>query len=344
MCLNGHRLFWARISNQGEIKMENATAPAADVSSDASNVSANAPKADAKPVVKADASPIVKVDENGVGEAPKKIWKLNINGKEVEYDASNEDKLKSDIQKVFGIEEKARTTAQKADMAEKLLQMMQDDPRGFEKQCKIAGIDFEKLAVDILWNKHRLNSLTPEQRELEEYKEKEAERKAAEEEAKKAAEVAEGQRKTQEWAQKFEKDCEAALNLNKIPKTRLSLALIAQYIDAGLTEKKEYTVEQVLPYVARDLKEIHRSTMEQLDGDDLLAYVGETLSNKIAKARVERYKRTTANPVPEKKTVNPNPQNKVDISKLKGRAYWKAMRQMKSEAGIGLHPGAPGNS
>lgn len=328
--------------------MENNAAPAAPVapavSSDASKAPTNASKADAKASApKVDASPAVKVDENGVGEAPKKIYKLNVNGKEVEYDASNEDKLKADLQKVFGIEEKARTTSQKVDMAEKLMGMLQSDPLGFEKQCKLNGIDATKLATEILYNQLRLQNMTPEQRELEEYKEREKEAKALEEQQKAEKEAAEGQRKTQEWAQKFEKECEAALSANQIPKTRLSLALIAQYVDAGLAEKKEYTVEQVLPYVARDLKEIHRATMESLDGDALLSYVGETLSNKIAKARVDRYKRTTANPVPDKKTVNANPQNKTDISKLKGKAYWKALRQQKSEAGIGLHPGAPGN-
>jgi hypothetical protein len=314
------------------------------VSSDASKTPASAPKADNKaPAPKADASPIVKVDENGVGEAPKKIYKLNVNGKEVEYDASNEDKLKADLQKVFGIEEKARTTSQKVDMADKLIGMLQSDPLGFEKQCKLNGIDATKLATEILYNQLRLQNMTPEQRELEEYKEKEKEAAAIKAQEEATAKIAESNKKTQEWAQKFEKECEAAFTANQIPKTRLSLALVAQYVDAGLAAKKEYTVEQVLPYVARDLKEIHRSTMESLDGDDLLAYVGETLSNKIAKARVDRYKRTTANPVPDKKTVNANPQKSADISKLKGKAYWKALRQQKSEAGIGLHPGAPGN-
>jgi hypothetical protein len=328
--------------------MENNATPAVVApipSSDAGKVSAPASKADAASAPKVDASPAVKVDENGVAiAAPKKIFKLNVNGKEVEYDASNEDKLKADLQKVFGIEEKARTTAQKVDMAEKLMGMLQSDPLGFEKQCKLAGIDATKLATEILYNQLRLQSMTPEQRELEDYKQREAEAKALKEQQDAEAKVAESNKKTQEWAQKFEKECEAALNANQIPKTRLSLALIAQYIDAGLADKKEYSVEQVLPYVTRDLKEIHRATMESLDGDDLLSYVGETLSNKIAKARVDRYKRTTANTVPDKKTVSINPQNKVDISKLKGKAYWKALRQQKSEAGIGLHPGAPGNS
>lgn len=332
--------------------MENNVAPAApvaEVSSDAPNTNGTASKADTKAAPKAaDATKsAVKVDENGVAiDAPKKVYKLNVNGKEVEYDASDENKLKNDLQRVFGIEEKARTTAQKADMADKLVEMMQSDPRGFEKQCQKAGIDFEKLAVDILWNRQRLNSMTPEQRELEEYKEKEAVAKAEKERQEADAKVAEGNRKTQEWAQKFEEACTKALTENKVPKTRLSLALIAQYVDAGLKDKKDYTVEQVLPYVQRDLKEIHLSTMGKLEGDELLEYLGETLSNKVAKARVDRYKRTTASTPVEKKPSSTNVEiegQKVDLSKLKGKAYWKALRQMKSAAGIGLHPGAPGN-
>lgn len=327
-------------------------APATDVSSGAAPTGAPAPKADAKPAANAadatkSSAPAVKVDENGVAiDAPKKIFKLNVNGKEVEYDASNEDKLKADLQKVFGIEEKARASASKSDMADKLLGMLQTDPRGFEKQCKLNGIDPTKLATDILYNQIRLQNMSPEQRELEEYKEREKEAAALKTQQEEEAKVAESNKKTQEWAQNFEKQCEAAFKANQIPKTRLSLALVAQYIDAGLAAKKEYTVDQVLPYVARDLKEIHTSTMGKLEGDELLDYVGEAISNKIAKARVDRYKRTTAVAPVEKKPSSTNVEiegQKVDLSKLKGKAYWKALRQMKSAAGIGLHPGAPGN-
>jgi rRNA maturation endonuclease Nob1 len=329
----------------GEPTAAPATPVAPVTSSDVSKAPASTSKADANVAPKAAAAPAVKVDENGVAaDAPKKIYKLNVNGKEVEYDASNEDKMKADLQKVFGIEEKARTTAQKVDMADKLIGMLQTDPRGFEKQCKLAGIDPTKLATDILYNQIRLQNMTPEQRELEEYKEREAESKALKDQQEADAKVAEANQKTQEWAQKFEKACETALKANQIPKTRLSLALIAQYVDAGLAEKKEYSVEQVLPYVARDLKEIHLSTMGKLEGDELLDYLGESLSNKVAKARVDRYKRTTANQPPAGQQSNGNPvKKKDDISHLKGKAYWAALRRQKSEEGIGLHPGAPGN-
>lgn len=302
------------------------------VKSDAAPVKAEAPKA---------AVPPIKVDENGVApEAPKKIWKLKINGKEVDYDASDESKLQRDIQKVYGIEEKAQIAAEKATQAETLMTLLTTDYKGFVKQCKASGIDPDKLATDILYEKIRRDQMTPEQRELEEYKEREAEAEAKRKADEEAAKVAEVQRKTQEWAQKFEKDCETALKANAIPKSRLALALVAQYIDAGLQKKENWTVEQVLPWVQRDLKEIHASTMGKLEGEELLNYLGEELSNRVAKARVERYKKSQAVTQPvQKAATNPNPSNQPDLSKLKGKAYWAALRKMKSEQGIGFLPG-----
>lgn len=303
-----------------------------------------APKVETKP-----ATPPVKVDDNGVateGPKPFKTGKYNVNGKMVEKTWMTEAEMDRDIQKVFGIEEKAKTASEKSDQAEKLMTLLTSDYKGFVKQCKASGIDPDKLATDILYEKIRRDQMTPEQRQLEEYKEKEAEAAAKSKADEEAAKVAENQRKTQEWASKFEKDCEAALKANQIPKTRLSIALIAQYIDAGLKNKQELSVEQVLPYVARDLKEIHASTMDKLDGDELLNYIGESLSNKIAKARVDRYKKNQSVTEPVKKPATNPLSDKVDLDKIlktKGRtAYFKALRELKSEAGIDMFPGRQG--
>lgn len=302
-----------------------------------------APSTPAKVEAPKAAAPAVKVDENGVAaEQPKKIWKLKVNGKDVDYDASDEAKLQRDIQKVYGIEEKAKTAAEKSDQAEKLMTLLTSDYKGFVKQCKASGIDPDKLATDILYEKIRHDQMTEEQRQLEAYKEREVEAAAKAEADEEAAKVAETQRKTQEWATKFEKDCEAALKANQLPKTRLSLALIAQYIDAGLANKQELSVEQVLPYVSRDLKEIHTSTMGKLDGDELLNYLGEELSNKVAKARVARYNKSQAVTTPVQKPPTVGSQTKSAQERLKGkqgRAYWAELRRIKSEEGIGFTPG-----
>lgn len=310
-------------------------APAAPVTPvETAPAKAEAPKVEA---------PAIPVDENGVASQAKKIWKLNVNGKEVEYDASDEGRLQKDIQKVFGIEEKAKTASQKSAEAETLLSMLQSDPKGFAKRCKVAGINAEKLATDILYEQIRLNSLSPEQRELEEYKEREAEAAAKSKADVETAKAAESQRKTQEWAMKFEKDLENALKANQIPKSRLALALAAQYIDAGLAKKQEWTVEQVLPWVNRDLKEIHSSTMGKLDGDELLNYLGEELSNKVAKARVDRYKKSQTVTQPAKAEAPKRTSREESLEKIlktKGRnAYFAEIRRLKSEDGIDMFPG-----
>lgn len=312
----------------------NAT-PAPDASASA------APVAPAKADNAAPATPVTKVDDDGVAaEAPKKVWKLKVNGKDREYDASDEAKIQRDLEKVYGIEEKAKTAAEKSAQAETLMTLLTSDYKGFVKQCKASGIDPDKLATDILYEKLRLDNMTPDQRELEEYKQKEADSLAQKKTEEEAAAKAKVTKATQEWAAKFEKDCTAALAANQLPKTRLSLALIAQYIDAGLANKQEISVEQALPYVARDLKEIHASTMDKLDGEELLNYIGENLSNKIAKARVDRYKKSQNVTEPAKKpAVNPVTSKQKDISHLKGAAYFRALRRQKSEDGIDMFPG-----
>jgi hypothetical protein len=272
-------------------------------------------------------------EEAPIVPVPKRKIKWGETEKEVSFDEAVQL-----AQKAFGIEGKAKEAATKAAQAEALMDMIQNNPREFAKRARAAGLNPEKLATEILYENIELNTLSPEQRELRELKEKqaeqEAERKAAEEAAKKAQIDA----KTKEWAVNFEKELKTALEAKKLPMSRLTLALTAQYIDAGLAQKKELSVEQVLPFVLRDIKNIHASTMGSLEGDALLEYIGEELSNKIAAARVARYKRTQGQP-PTKKEDKPKASLPEDITKLKGKAYWAALRRMKSESGVGAFPG-----
>lgn len=304
-----------------------SVAPAAAEAAPAANEAiVGAPKPSAATVPVTEDAPIVPV-------AKKKI-KWGDTEKEVSFDEAVQL-----AQKAFGIEGKAREAATKADQAEKLMHMLQNDPKGFAKQAKAVGLDPQKLATEILYENIRINSLTPEQRELEEYKAKEAEAAEVAKEAEAAEKAKVADAKTKEWTVNFEKQLEDALKTKGLPKTRLALALTAQYIDAGLKNKKEYTVEQVLPMVMRDMKNMHNDTMGKLDGEDLLAYIGEDIANKIAAARVARYKKGQNAPVVAAPQRTITTEKGVDISKLKGKQYFNALRRMKSEQGIGAFPG-----
>lgn len=292
--------------------------------------------ADPAPVVKETPKPVDGAKNEEVDPATTPVAKRKIKWGDTEKEVSFDEAVQL-AEKAFGIENKARTVASKVEAAEKIMDMLGKDPKGFAKQCKAAGLDPQKLATEILYEQIRLNSLSPEQRELEEYKAKEAEAEAIKKETEEAAKKAQIDKKTQEWGAKFEKELQTALAAKQLPMSRLTLALAAQYIDGGLAQKQEFTVEQVLPYVLRDLKNINMSTFGQLEGEDLLKYLGDDISNKVAAARVARYKKGPVTPAPVVKST-PKAQ-KEDISKLKGNAYFRALRRQKSEAGIGVFPG-----
>lgn len=297
-----------------------------------------APVVDAKPIEKSAPVAAEKIEEIDPSQTP--VQKRKIKWGDTEKEVTVDEAIKL-AEKAFGIEEKARVASEKYKNAEALLDMIQNNPREFAKRCAAMGIDARKAATDILYEQIELNSLSPEQRELKEYKEKEAAAESLRKETEEAAKKADIDAKTIAWSQKFEKELQVALEAKQLPMSRLTLALAAQYIDAGLAQKKEYTVEQVLPYVIRDLKNIHTSTMGSLEGEALLNYIGDDISNKIAKARVERYKKgSIAQPVVSPNQDKSRISQKEDISKLKGKAYWAALRRQKSDAGIDAFPGA----
>jgi len=281
--------------------------------------------------VSAKAGQVEEIDPSKTPVAKRKI-KWGEQEKEISFDEAVQL-----AQKAFGIEEKARVASEKAKSAEAILDMLANNPKEFAKRCRAQGLDPNKLATEILYEQIELNSLSPEQRELKELKEKQAEEEAAKKDLEQKAKEADISKKTQEWGQKFEKDLMTALSAKQLPMSRLTLALAAQYIDGGLAQKKEYTVEQVLPFVLRDLKNINATTFGQLEGEDLLNYIGDDVSNKVAAARVARYKKGQAAPQVQTAPVKSTP--KEDLSKLKGKAYWAALRRQKSEAGIDAFPG-----
>ncbi len=306
----------------------------------AENTSAPAPTESTTPEVTNQAPETAPVIGKEVEEAPiVPIAKHKIKWGDQEKEVTVDEAVQL-AQKAWGIEEKAKTVAQKANQVENILNMIQSDYKGFVKQCLAAGIpkeNVQKLATDILYEQIRLNSLSPEQKELEELKAQQAETQAAEKAKREEMEKAEMDKKTQDWAIKFENELKTALEKKQLPMSRLTLALTAQYIDAGLAEKKDLTVEQVLPFVLRDLKNIHVSTMGSLDGEALLEYIGEELSNKISAARVARYKKgQTQPPAPKKAEPKPLP----DTLKGKtGNAYFRELKRIKTAQGISTFPG-----
>jgi hypothetical protein len=240
-----------------------------------------------------------------VTETPKPFHtaKMNINGKIVEKSWNSLDDMVRDAQKAEGIEAKAQQHAGKVKAAETLIKLLNDPSEAGQRKlvqiCKENNINLEKLMYDLAYNKIQYEKMSPEQRELYDLKQKEADRQQIENEEKERVETEAKAKKVSEWQQRFEKECIAALQSKQVPSSRLSLALIAQYADAALSNKQEVNVDDIIPFVQRDLQQLNQQTLMTLEGKALLDYLGPELLAKISKAKVTDYKDTVLTPKKE---------------------------------------------
>jgi hypothetical protein len=263
--------------------------------------------------------------------APFKKYTFDANGKKVEKVYNTEEDVRLALQKSLGIEEKMSEHTQKVKAAEELVSILQStDPNAwkkFIKQCQANGIDAKKFATEILYDDIEWNKLTPEQQELRKFKEKEAEQLEAEElkkqEALKVQEAEAEQlkeRKAQEWAKQFEAKCVEVLKSKQLPNTKLSISLVAHYMEAGLKQKQEYTLEQIIPYVQRDLKSLQKQTYDSLDGQALLDWLGPEIVEKITKAKVAKHNKggkVFPDKEPEKVVLPPKEKTKTIKQRLR---------------------------
>jgi hypothetical protein len=233
-------------------------------------------------------------------KAPYKKYTFNLNGKQVEKSWDSEEAMQRDLQKTFGIEEKAQSNAAKIEAAEKLLDYVQGkdpaDYKKFVKLCKENQIDYKKFASDILYDEIEDGNLTDEQRELKSYKEREADAQAEKDaDAAKVAESEKEQRKERD-IKAFEKEMSDALAGGGYPKTRLTLGILSNYVEAADAANQESgskivkSVAELLPFVKRDLIQLQQETFGALQGKALLEALGPELLEKITQAKVTDYK------------------------------------------------------
>lgn len=320
-------------NNQAPVVNKNVTPPEVDTLNQSRTTKPTGSKETAKPAqntAKVDPKTNKPVEAAKNQPKPFKTGKYNLNGKWVEKTWMTEAEMDRDLQKTFGIEEKAQQTAAKVEMAEKLLDYIQGkdpaDYKKFVKLCKDNGIDHKKFASDILYDEIEDSNLTPEQRELKVYKEREAEEQAERDAIKAKDDEKANTVKKQQDIQKFEKEMADALAKGGYPKTRLTVGILAQYVEAADAANKESgqkvvsSVEQLLPFVKRDLIQLQQETFGSLEGNALLEAIGPDLLERITKAKVKDYKDEQFKP-----KVQPKPKVNKNVS-LKDNSFLKRMK------------------
>ena len=230
----------------------------------------------------------IKSSVNQEAKPAPRSHKLKVDGMELEL--SEEEVLKraqmaSSASKRFedAAKLKKEVDTLKAKLKENPLAFLEDQSLGLsEDQVRNA---FEN------WYKEKYidpSRLTPEQqeaaklkKELESYKKQDETRKAE-------AEKVRVQKETEHWTQVWQQRIVEGMAKADLPKNELAVGLIAQQLRNAAEAGIEIPIEAAAGLVKDRLSNISKHFMAQMDGDQLIKFVGEELVNKIRKADLAR--------------------------------------------------------
>lgn len=301
-----------------------AAAVSAKMAAATTATTASAPKAETKTVLKEAPVPVAAKVEPTAAE--KKLWKLKVDGKEVDFDASDEEVLKREVTKSLGAGKRFEEAATMRKEAEAFYAMLKRDPVRVLSDPRF-GHDVKKLAEEIVWNNMQEAALTPEQRrqrdvdaELKKYKDAETASKAEAEKQQAAA-------LQEHYEIDFNNKIMSALEAGGVPKTKGTVRRMAYYLQQAIGHNLDLTPTDLVAQVRKDYQEEHREMYATAEGDSLMSIVGEELAAKIRKADIKRLK--TTQPEEHRKQAKQVPRKSRDNSerKLSGDEWREALHK-----------------
>jgi hypothetical protein len=245
--------------------------------------------------------------------------KLKVKGKEIEVDES---KYHEYAQKGAAATETWQEAARMKKEADALRARLKQDPYSVLSDPEF-GLDLDKLAEDRVWAKIQAEQeklLPPEERQrlqekrlLEKYQKEEAERKEQETQA-----------KSQQMREHFKKDYDEkiakALGAAKIPKNVRSVKRMTDYMLLDVEEGIAKDPSEYVAMVEQDYIDDIQHMLNDLDGDQLLRFLGPNFVKKFREADVKSVRTTTPQEghtfVPGKGMVKQQP-----VKKLSGKDW-----------------------
>lgn len=283
------------------------------------------PKADPKP------EPDAKAPE-GMTAAEKKIWKLKADGEEFDFDATDEEAVKREIMKARGADKRFQSAAALKKQAETFFEMIKNpatlkqvlaDPR--------IGVDVKKFAEECVWEQIQQQKREAEWEKNPELKaqwERDQRLKVFEEKEARDAE-AKAREKLDAESARYEGDYGAkimqALKTGGLPQTPEAVSRMAEYLAQAVEKGYDLSADDLVAQVRADYQKDILGVLGGLEGDDLLALLGESNAKKLRDADLKRLRTPQDNPFPARSGRKPSEGSKKEAApkRLSG-SDWRA--------------------
>lgn len=228
-------------------------------------------------------------------------FKVKVDGEELEVD---EDELK----RGYSHQKAANKLFQEAKMGRKQAEefvMMMRDPKTFFETAKKLGHDPRELAEKYLANQLEDELMDPKDKELRELKEFKTQKERDEAEAKQKEEQKLVETLKTKFAKEYSDQFVGALQQSGLPPTKNTVGRMASYISRAAGIGFKMSADDAARLVKEDLAMEHRAIIGDSDGEVLIKYLGEDITNKVRKYDTGRLKNPEANlrtPVEQGKT------------------------------------------
>lgn len=262
-----------------------AGAPAAAPSKTAASPSPSATKAPVVPGINDDA-PAADAAKDAAAKAAeaKRKYKLRVDKTEREVELSD-DEVSVRLQKAEAAEKRMQEAAEVRKQFKSIIDAIKANPAEALKD-PVFGVDVRKMIEDQILAEYEAEQLTPEEREksemqkkLEAFEKQEAERKEQAAQAKRAE--LEAKVKTE-----MERDFIEAIEKSGLPKTRQTLAMMAEVARLNLEHEIDLTPAQLAAEVRDRMTGTHKHFVANLKGEELLKYLGDDVVKEVVRSRV----------------------------------------------------------
>jgi hypothetical protein len=247
-----------------------------------------------------------------------KVWKLKVDGQEVEFDATDEAAVQRVVQKGLASDRKFQEAAKVRQQAENFVKMLKENPLEVLKHPSL-GLNFRELAENFLYEQIQAESISPEERQVSSEREELERYRRQEQETKQQQQTKQQEELKDRYRQDYQTKFIEALDVAGLPKSDWSVTRMATYmreaISKGLTN---VTPKDVAHLVKQDWLSAQREMFGSLDGDKLIEVLGKDVAEKIRLHDVAKYKQGQQQPnqQPGKVSKAPEKQGKKKYSSI----------------------------
>lgn len=172
----------------------------------------------------------------------------------------------------------------------KAMELLNDPDSGFPADV------LEQVAEELLYKKIQQEQMSPEQRRIQELEAREQQRENEQQTQAQQREEAEYNQGVTQALENYNRTIVETLGKSNLPKTEYTVKRMAEYMYQNHSLKLNYSQDQIAELVSDDYKSDLSSFLDGMEGEQMLTWLGDKISNKLRKADLARLRSRGAAP------------------------------------------------